>query len=340
MFSIRQVLRLRVRPRWFRSWNSELDLALNALPEAECCSRELFRILCTNQDTYKTFAIVEDETEEPIGVVCLRRREAFNDWVPLTHYSIPGMIFPTKEGSLGKVLSVLNRNVSIAWWRMGEFSADIDGVRSLEVTPTYEIDLTGDHEKYWRKYSHLTAVKRERNRCKDYEVRMGGEGMTEWLITSSERKWREMPTVQRPDLHDKLIIAEYLERQGKNFTFTLHDNGKPMGGHTFLVHDKSLVWQYTYRDSQYNELGVGTYLMDIAVKWAIESGFNAIDLGGDHSEHKRRWGPIKGSKTSIHICPKYLVVMHRGQEILGYVRAKGITQSLKTAMSRIVEKCK
>jgi len=335
MISIMRLLRPRIRPRWFTRWNAELDAALDVLPESECCSRELYRLVCTNQDPLKTFAVVE-ESEEPIGVVCLRRRETLHDWVPVTHYSIPGMIFPTKEGSLGKVLSVLHRNVRLAWWRMGESSSDIVGVISREVVPTYGIDLTGDYEKYWREYSHLNTVKRDRGHCKDFEVRISGEGMTEWVIRSWERKWRETPTAPRADLQDKISIAEHLERQAKNFTFTLHDSGRPMGGHTFLVHEKFLVWQYTYRDPQYDKLGVGTYLMDVAIKWAIESGFTGIDLGGDHAEHKKRWGPIVGHKTSMHICPRYLRVMRRGQEILGHVRANGLRQSLKTAMSRIL----
>ncbi len=327
------VLRPRVRPRWFTSWNPKLDAALNVLPESECCPRELYRLLCAKHEPRKIFAIVEAENQEPIGLISLRRREALSDWVPVTHYSVPGMIFPIRDGFLSTVLSVLSRNVWLACWRMGDSIADIDSVVSREVVPTYGIDLTGDYEKYWRKYSHLTAVKRERSRCKDFEVRIGDEGMTAWVITSWERKWREEAATQRPDLTDKILIAEYLERQGKNFTFTLHDNGKPMGGHTFLLHDKSLVWQYTYRDRQYDELGVGTYLMDRAIKWAIESGFRAIDLGGDHPEHKKRWGPITSTKTSIHICPKYLRAMHRGQHILDSVRARGreVVSSLLTS---------
>ena len=342
MFSVRQVLGARVYPRWFKSWNSELDAVLNALPEAECCSHELYRLLCTNnQDLSKTFAIIYDEIEEPIGVVCLRRREALNDWVPLTHYSIPGMIFPTKEGSLVKVLSVLNNmNVWIAWWRMGDFAEDIDCVRSVEVVPTYEIDCSGGCEEIWRKSNHIRLIKRARKRCEGFEIRINAEHMIEWVISSWERKWRKIHEAQRQDLEDKICIAKYLERCGKQFTFTLHDNENPIAGHTFLVHEKSLVWQYTYRNHDYDEFSAGTYLMYYATKWAIESGFKAIDLGGDYPEHKKKWGSIKGSKTSIHICPKYLITIRRCQEILCYVKAKGLRQSLITATSRIVDNAK
>lgn len=76
--------------------------------------------------------------------------------------------------------------------------------------------------------------------------------------------------------------------------------------------------------------------MDFAVKWAVESGFTEIDLGGDHLEHKKRWGPIKGSKTSLHLCPGHLVLMNRTKEIMNYVREKGIRQSTVTTIARIM----
>lgn len=336
MFSIRQILRSRVHARWSRTWNSELDTALDALPESECCSRELYRLLCTNRDPHKLFAVMEDRSKGPVGVVCLRRREALNDWVPVTHHSIPGMLFPVKEGFLGDVLSVLNRNVWLDWWRMGDFSEDLVAVRNVEVSPTYEIDCSGNHEEYWQKSHHIRPVKRARKRCEGLEAKINGEQMTEWVISKWERKWRQVPTVQRPDLEDKMLIANYLLRRGKYFTFTLHADGRPAAGHTFLAHEKSLVWQYTYRDPEYDELGAGTYLMDAATKWAIKSGFDAINLGGGHSEHKNKWGPPKGTRTSIYLCPTYLFMMHRGEEILRGVRERGMRQSLKLAVTKAI----
>lgn len=318
----------------------ELDAALNALPESECCSRELYRLICADQDPLKTFAVVEDKSDGPIGVVGLRRRKALKDWVPLTHHSIPGMLFPAKEGAIGKVLSVLNRNVWLDWWRMGDFAEDIDSVRSVEVSPTYEIDCSGSSEEYWHKSHHLRPIKRARKRCEGLEVRINAEHMTEWVTSKWERKWRDVPEVQRPDLKDKILIADYLQRQGKYFTFTLHDNGKPTAGHTFLLHEKSLVWQYTYRDPEYDEFGPGTYLMDTATKWASESGFKAINLGGGHAEHKNKWGPARGTRTSVYMCPRYLVAVHRGQEIFRNVRARGIRESFKLAATRAIGKLK
>jgi hypothetical protein len=85
MFFIRNFAKGKIRPCWFRCWSLELDRALEALPESECCPPELYRLLGNNQDSsLKRFAIIDDEKGEPVAVVCLRKRLRFNDWVPLT----------------------------------------------------------------------------------------------------------------------------------------------------------------------------------------------------------------------------------------------------------------
>lgn len=329
---------------WSKQWTSDFDAALEVLPESELCPHELYRLLCKNQDPTKIYAIIENESNEPIAVICLRKRINLDDWVTLTHYSIPGMLFPVRDNYINICLSVLDRNIRLAWWRMGKFSGHINNIKSLEVKPTYEIDLTGDYEKYLRALGNLNTVKQARKRCQNFEIGINAHGMTEWVIRNWDRKWRENPCLQRPDLRDKLIVTEYLQRLGKSLTFTLMDSGRPICGHTFLVHRNQLVWQYVYRESQYDKFGIGTYLMDYAAKWALGKGFSGIDLGGDYPESKRRWGPIKDSKTSIHICPnnlyKYLCLKHRTKEILAYIRAKGVRQSFLTAKTRVIDKFK
>ena len=100
MFSAKSVDERETRIRWFGAWNSELNSALVVLSEPECCPHELYKLLCEKKDSLeKRFAIITDErSREPIAVVCLRKRKILNDLVPLIHYTIPGMIFPVRDG--------------------------------------------------------------------------------------------------------------------------------------------------------------------------------------------------------------------------------------------------
>jgi len=327
----------RPRIRRFKSWHPELDRALTVMPEYECCPHDLYRKLAQHADgSTKDCAIVEDERGDPLGVLCLRKREALGDWVPLTHYIVPGLVFPLRNGSLAAVLSALDRNVRVVCWRMDDFNEDVVGLRAREYKPTFEIDLTGDYEKHWKKHSHLTEIKKQRERCKDFDVRMNGEGMAEWVIRKSEAKWREWPERPRPDLEDKVVAACYLEERQRSVTFTLHDRtiDQPVAGSTFIVHAESLVWQYTYREPHYEQFGMGTYIIDAAIKWALRSGIKAIDLGGDHPEHKKRWGPAKHNKISMHVCPNYLMLVNRGKEVVQNVRSYGMKRTMALVASK------
>jgi len=327
------------RIRWFKNWNGHLDRALSVLPETECCPHDLYRRLALNSSSSrKDFAVVEDEHGDPLGVVCLRRREALGDWAPLTHYTLPGLVFPVREGCLARVLSVLNRNVRLVCWRMGEFTDEVGGLRTREVKPTFSVDLKSDFQRFWHKQGHLKEVKKQRERCRDFSIAVNRDGMAEWVVRNWELKWREQPDVERIDLEDKLLAIDYLHRLEKNVTFTLHEptHDTPIVGFTFILQGRTLVGQYTYRAPGYEKLGIGTYVLDFAINWALEHGLEEVDLGGDYPEHKKRWGPPTGSKTSMHVCPPYQVVVDRSREAVRFVRRHGLRRSWLAGAAKFV----
>ena len=178
-------LRRTYRVRWFRDWNRTLGAALDVLPEMDGCSHELFQMLATNPGpAIKQIALVT-EGDAPVAVVALRKRT--EDWVPVTHYIVPGSLFPVREGCLSSVAAVLGVNLQLALWRYQTPLPELVDVRAIESIPTYKMRFGEDIEGYWRKQQHLNDVKRMRKRCERFQIKVNHPGALEWVIA----KWDE-----------------------------------------------------------------------------------------------------------------------------------------------------
>lgn len=334
MIAIGTMLRRRVRARWFKTWNAALDGALNTLPETDCCPRELYRLLCTRADPHKAYALVEDAREGPVSVACLRRRESFHDWVPVTHHIVPGIIFPVARGRLPEVVSALHRDMWLDWWRMGDYTSQLAGVRSVETGPTFGLEDPAGCEEYWHKTHYLQTVKRSARKCEGLVLRTNAPGMGRWLIENWERKWRPAGAPPRGDLEDKIAAAEYLERVGRSYVFTLHEGDRPAAGVSVLIHHDAAVAQYSYRDPEFDSRGAGTCLVADVAKWAAEAGLK-VDLGTAHDEHKCKVGEITGSRSTVHVCPRFQYAFRAAQEIVGHMRAQGLGHYLKALVAKV-----
>ena len=117
-----------------------------------------------------------------------------------------------------------------------------------------------------------------------------------------------------PDLADRLVVSEYLEKRGLYQTLSLVDADEPVAGLTFLIHRNAAVAQVNYRDPRYDRYGVMTRLMDLSFYWAKERGFETIDLGGSF-DYKEKWAPQSGEKWEFDVCPRFMLLRERASQL-------------------------
>ena len=91
-------LKSHLRVTWFDDWHDDLDDALNELPELRDCPRQLFRMLHENPTGERKRTALITEHGTPVALLSLRDRG--QSWVPVTHFLLPGVVFPTKPGYL------------------------------------------------------------------------------------------------------------------------------------------------------------------------------------------------------------------------------------------------
>jgi hypothetical protein len=322
-----------LRVHWWHAWDAELDAALEVLPESSACSRELYRLLIQHPPTTDKRTALVLHGSRPVAVAGVRRRA--HDWVPVTHYMLPGVIFPHEPGYLGSALAALGIEIAVGWWRMGGPPPEIAGMHELERIPTFAAPLHGDWEQHWRAARHLKDVKQARRRCQDFTLRVNDPDDLDWTILNWEAKWRADPAVGRSDLADRLAVARHLQDIGRNFTLTLTDRGRPVAGSTLVRQDNDLVGQYMYRSPDHDWYAVGTRLIDLTFQWGAEHGFDTMDIGGDHPRYKRHWAPETGAKYSFCVCPAVRYGLKRVWAGVSAVRARGFLGSVQVVGSRL-----
>jgi hypothetical protein len=300
----------------YNEWHLDLDRALNTLPETELCTHELFHLLMQHPSSARKRTILVTEKNEPVALIGLRKND--NKWGLITNWIIPGALFPIKEGYLQRVLSAVPQEIFIAWWRQKSKPPGIKNMHQPQVECTYQILCSEDFELYWKKSGHLNTVKRARRKCTDFEFEINPSGGWEWVIRNWGKHWDILPA----ETEDRIIAANYLEKNGHHYTFCLKSGNELISGHTFLCHDNDFVWQVTYRNQKYDEYGVGTRLMDLAFQWAAkENHFHKIDLGGGH-DNKERWAPINGEKHQFMIRPDHFLLKNSIVNFLSKVKHK------------------
>jgi hypothetical protein len=303
------------RVRWFDDWHPLLDEALASLPETDSCPHELFRLLVQNRTAAAKRVALVTTHDGPVALVGLRRQGPYA-WAPVTQWLVPGAVCPAKPEYLVPALAALGVELSIVWWRMERMPPEGSELRRLESVPTHRMRCSSDYERYWRTTRHFKTVANVRNRCRNLVLVVNVPGSAEWTIRNWDAKWRGKSATVHPSLDDRLLAATYFEQRGMLYTLSLLDRGELVAGNMMMAHGRDLVGLVNYRRSEYNRYGVGDRLIDLAFSFAVERGFEVLDIGGGH-DYKRHWAPEDGAYWQFRICPQPLWGVRRALGWLG-----------------------
>jgi hypothetical protein len=307
-----------LKAKFFDQWYPELDDVLKYLPESNLFPHELFRMLMIMADPQNRRIILVTERGDPVALAGLRNRWGF--WEPITQWIVPGVLFPIREGYLARVLPALGIEMKIAWWRFPEPPPQMQWMKNLSTTPTYGMHLEDDYEKYWRKMRNFDKdIVRYRMRCQYFNLEVNLACSAEWTLRHWSEKWQPHGSTQMPDIDERLLVAQFLEKRGLHYTLSLCDQAKIVAGLTFLIHGNDAIAQVSYRNPAYNRHGVMTRLWDLAFQWASREKFRKIDLGGDH-EYKLNWAPIDGEKYLFTIYPSQIWIRKKVSDLVAKAR--------------------
>jgi len=282
-------------------------------------------MLMKMSDPEKKKIILVTERGEPVAVAGLRNR--WGHWEPVTQWIVPGVLFPVKEGYIDRVLGALGLAIHIAWWRWNSQPPRNQWVTNLKSTSTHRIRCSDDFEHYWRKDDFFKNIRNYRNRCRDFRLKVDLPGAREWTVRMAEAKWRRDGISETPDLFEKLVVTEYLERRGLCHTLSLMDQNELIAGIIFLSHRNDAVAQTNYRNPEYNRHGVMTRLMDLSFSWAREMGFEKIDIGGSF-DYKNKWAPEEGEKWEFDVSPRNIMLEKKASHLVMKVKNR-LNRSIK-----------
>ena len=317
---IRNVLKIKaaasqgLRVIAFDKWQKEIDDALTNLPETDILSHELFRAMMELSPRDKQKLLLVTERGEPVAVAGLRNR--WGNWEPVAQWIIPGVMFPVKNDYIFRVLPALGLELNVAWWRWGVPPPDSEYIVNSQLEPTYGAHLTDDFESYWRKKDNFKGVLRQcRKRCQEFEFKVNLPGVFESILNNWAIKWCPEEFLERPDLAERLLVSQYLQKKGLYYTLSLHDRDILLAGLTFIKHGDVAVSHINYRNPDFDWHGVMNRLWDLSFYWAKEFGFERIDLGGSF-EYKKNWAPQNGNKWTFTIFPENIVLEKTFQRFL------------------------
>ena len=292
-----------LRVKAFDDWQPELDEALNSLPEHELLPHELFRSLMRMADPKLRRIRLVTEHGVPVAVAGLRNR--WGCWEPVAQWIVPGVLFPVKKGYISRVLAALDLEIQVGWWRWDEPPPRMDCIRQVKMTPTRRMSLSEDFEHYWRESSLFRNIRRARNRCEGFELKIDAPNAAELIIRKWSARWRPEGMREMPDLAERLFAARYLEQRGLHRTLLLCDKDEPVAGGTLIVDRNDVVAHCGFRNPDYDRHWAMTWLMASIFYWSKERGFAKIDMGGSF-DYKERWAPEEGEKWEFVVCPDYV----------------------------------
>jgi hypothetical protein len=268
-----------------------IEDALKELPEnADWLG--LFKVLLEPRGPEKRTALVLDR-EGPVGVVLLRSNGPMH-WELAGNWIIPGFLFPVREGCVYPALEALGLQIDVGWWRYPEPPPSGSTIQNFNTRTRHQMDCRTDFDAYWKQSGHLHTVRQAQRKCKDFTLKLNPVGGAEWTIRNWEEKWRSDPKVSQPGLEDRIAVAKFLEQSGRHNTHVLFDGENPIVGITHVVHRDCVVAQVTYRHPDYDAYKAGTHTYEAVFRWAAQSGYATIDIGGGFS-YKDRWAPAAGS---------------------------------------------
>jgi hypothetical protein len=314
--AIAQGLRIKI----YDDWQPELDEVLESLPEQDIFPHELFRLLMKLPNPGGNQIIRVTERGEPVALAGVKNR--CGRWQPVTDELIPGVLFPVKEGYLSRVLPALGLDLDVQWWRWPEPPPMARWTRPVESRPTCDMRCSEDFEAYWHKSNLLNNIKRIRNRCRGFELKINLANSTEWIIKSCDQKWRgAQGGGQSPFAREQIVAAEYLQKRGLNYSLLLLDGDEPVAGSTFTIHRNEALFHIPIRNPKYDRHGGMTRLLEMSFWWARDMGFDAISLGRSRDKsYKKRWAPERGQYMKFTVYPDIIRVADRLSRLTGTVR--------------------
>lgn len=302
--------------QWFETWTPELDQALESLPEVSGCDRGQYRLLTQPGEFPKRHALAW-ENGAPSALISLRRRTTF--WEPVTYQALPGVVAPaTSPAALGRALAALGVEVRVSAG-MTEDARQLNP-SVLNEYEICEIDLRSDYEAYWNLHKgwQRRAVQRARKKCAGMETRIDDADDLRWIVAQWQEMWRDDPTREVVAAPDRLRFwqmilgaAAGMNRIGVH-AVQLLEGSRRVAGMVLVRSGDKLLFQCTSRDPAYDEVGVGTRVMDASIEWAASTGATTFFLGGGSSlGHKQKWAPKNGVRYEAIFRPKVFEYLHR-----------------------------
>jgi hypothetical protein len=299
--------------QWKRTWDAELDAALEQLPPPLGCTRDQYRVLTQPTGVPKRHALAR-EGEAVVALISLRRRKMF--WEPVACQCLPGFIAPAVNGAaLGRALASLGVEVRV--------SSGLDAIdpalkpRRTHQYDVHQIDLTGDYAAHWKKRNqkHLWAVRRARQRCENATHRVDGEGDLEWIVDQWRQNWEDDPELEAVAAIDRQrfwrALADSAPADGgwRVHTLQLLSDGQRAAGTVLLSRGDFISFQCTARDPAFETLSAGTRILDLAIEWSAQNGFKCFDLGS--GDYKKRWGKVGTVRYGAVFRPRLMDALYR-----------------------------
>ncbi len=283
----------KTRARVLPGRHADVHAALQILPEAANCPRDLYQALLEGDGTGQRRVVVVTDRDEPLAVVAMRRRGL--SWGLLTNWIVPGYLFPVKPGRVDQALGAINEPVFVSWWRQPQSPPYGLQVRGLKRVSTHGTPLEIDLDAMWRELGLARSLRKARERTQDFELEVNAPGACEWVIRKWQERWQGPDAGDEPELLDRIMVARHLEKRGLHFTLTLRHGERVVAGNTNVVHGQDFVCQTSWRDLDYSAHNVGVRLEELTFRWAQQAGYRFYDLGGGHS-YKKQWAPVAGER--------------------------------------------
>lgn len=284
--------------RWFDEWEPALDDALRELPASGHCPSALLRELFEVSMSQKRIALVHVH-DEPLAVVPMKF--VHNQWRPLTTWVVPGTLFPARRGEHVRALSVLGTPVFVQWWRHDVPVPSHAAIRDRRDIPAHRLECVEKDEAHWRKTGLLKSVRRSRRRCAHLRTEINRPGAAQWTIEHWGRHWATNGHEFVPGTAELIAVARYWEPRARHVTVSLMDSDEIAAAVTLFVYGRDLIAMCNYRRREYDELMVGTRVLDAAHEWALATGKASIDFGSEHA-YLRRWAPESGTVSEFVVA--------------------------------------
>jgi hypothetical protein len=270
----------------------------------------LFRLLVNNPShARKRLALVTDG-EDPVAVVGLRRRNLH--WDLITEGVVPAGLPPCEPGREIDALSALGLFV----W-VNEWEAPVPASRRVHFVQhegVYRVSTRIDLDAFWREHHNTRRLRKAANRCSrlgEVSMEVDAPGAATWTIDRWEERWSGHDWSETVAAEDIRAAAAYLQPLGRYHSFRLLIDGRPAAGINASVRGAMLVIANSGRDRAFDRVSAGVHLDEHIFRWATESPYNCVDLGGGF-DFKALWSDATGVRARFSIAPAHLTAARYG----------------------------